>query len=98
MNLPLVVSPAARVDVLDAQNWYDRQRAGLGDVFGLAVEKLFDQIVSMPTLYGVAEGDVRQAGVSRFPYCVYYLIMTDRVEVVAVLHASRDPQVWQSRI
>ena len=98
MKLPLVVSPAARADILDVQNWYDQQRAGLGKKFGDAVEKQFDQIVSMPTLYAVVEDEVRQAQVSRFPYLVYYRLTTDRIEVLAVLHTSRDPQTWQSRI
>jgi len=98
MNLPLAVSPAARVDILDAQSWYDQRRAGLGGAFGLAVEKLFDQIECTPMLYAVVEDDVRQAQVSRFPYLVYYRLMTDRIEVLAVLHPSRDPQVWKSRI
>ena len=98
MNSTLAVSPAARVDILDAQSWYDSRRVGLGDVFFLAVENLFDQIASMPTLYAEIEDDVRQAQVSRFPYLVYYRLMADRIEVLAVLHTSRDPQTWQSRI
>ena len=98
MKLHLAVSPAARIDILDAQSWYDSRRVGLGDTFSLAVEELFDQIVSMPTLYAVIEDDVRQAQVSRFPYLVYYRLVADRIEVLAVLHTSRDPQTWQSRI
>jgi plasmid stabilization system protein ParE len=29
---------------------------------------------------------------------VYYRVFTDRVEVIAVLHGSRHPQVWQDRV
>ena len=98
MSLPLGVSPAARLDILDAQSWYDQQRTGLGEAFSLAVEKLFDQIAGMPALYAVIEDDVRGAKVPRFSYNVYYRLLADRVEVLAVMHASRDPQAWQSRI
>jgi plasmid stabilization system protein ParE len=33
-----------------------------------------------------------------FPYIVYYRILTGRIEVIAVLHGSRDPQTWKDRI
>ena len=33
-------------------------------------------------------GDVREALVLRFPYCVYYRVKTDRVVVMAVFHTS----------
>jgi plasmid stabilization system protein ParE len=98
MSLPLVVRAAAQVEMLDARDWYEQQRAGLGDEFVTAVEQLFERISSMPEMYGVVTGDVRRAKLRRFPYVVYYRVLTDQVVVIAVLHGRRDSQAWQSRV
>ena len=62
-----------------------------------AVPFVPDTTSQHPDRYPVAEGDVREAAVSRFPYCVYYRVKPDRAVVVAVFHASRDPSIWQGR-
>ena len=40
---------------------------------------------------------VRRAMVERFPFSVFYRIATDQIEVIAVLHQSRDPREWHRR-
>jgi toxin ParE1/3/4 len=61
------------------------------------VQAALDAIADHPGRYAVASGDIREAPVNRFPYCVYYRVRAGRVVVVAIFHASRDPAVWQSR-
>jgi len=41
---------------------------------------------------------VRAARLRKFRYVVYYVVFADRVEVLGVLHGSRDGSVWQSRV
>ncbi len=36
--------------------------------------------------------------VSQFPYVIYFRDLPQRIQVLAVLHTSRDPDVWRSRI
>jgi plasmid stabilization system protein ParE len=43
-------------------------------------------------------GDVRRGKLRTFPYLIYYRVLSDRSEVIAVLHASRDPKGWQERV
>jgi plasmid stabilization system protein ParE len=45
----------------------------------------------------MVDGDVRRALVLHFPYCLYYRVKRDRVVVVAVFHAARNPTVWRRR-
>jgi plasmid stabilization system protein ParE len=42
--------------------------------------------------------DVRAARLRKFRYVVYYVVLTDHVEVLAVLHGSRDESTWKSRV
>ena len=97
MSLPVVLRPEAQDDLLLARDWYERQSAGLGDTFTAAVELLLARISGMPELYAVTFRRVRPAKVRRFPYVVYYRVLIDRIEVLAILHGSRDARIWKGR-
>jgi toxin ParE1/3/4 len=97
VSLAVVLRPDAQADVQAARDWYEQQRPGLGRDFTDAVDEVLTRIAAFPKLYPVVLRDVRRAKLRRFPYLVYYRVLTDRAEVLAVLHGSRDPQVWQRR-
>ncbi len=98
MSLPVVLRPEARQEYDDAFDYYEAQRAGLGARFAARVNEVLVRIGNTPKMHGIVRGDVRRAVVTKFPYCVYYRELTDRVEVISVFHTSRDPAVWQSRL
>jgi plasmid stabilization system protein ParE len=98
MSLPLVVSPEADDDLVEAKAWYDGQRLGLGDDFVLRVEEALEVIRGMPTLYGKVFEDVRLALIRRFPYAILYRIDDDQITIVAVYHTRRDPRGWRRRV
>ncbi|MBX6316080.1 MAG: type II toxin-antitoxin system RelE/ParE family toxin [Isosphaeraceae bacterium] len=54
-------------------------------------------MAATPKLFGVIWEDVRACRVGRFPFVVCYRVLADCVEVLAVLHGSRNPSEWQSR-
>jgi toxin ParE1/3/4 len=97
VRLPVVIRPEAQADLLEARNWYDQKSSGLGDEFVTAFEQLLLRIEVFPELYGTSYREVRPAKLRRFPYVVYYRALTDHIEVLAVLHGSRDPRVWKYR-
>ena len=97
VKLPVILRPEAERDLLAARDWYDQQRAGLGDEFAAEVSVVSDRLAATPKLFGVIWEDVRACRVGRFPYVVYYRALAHCVEVLAVLHGSPDPSAWQSR-
>src|SRR3954469_19385259 len=97
MSLPVILRPEAMQDLQDARDWYEQQRAGLGATFATRAATALDGIEQFPESHGVIWQDVRAAPVRRHPYVIYYRVLADRVEVLAVLHARRDPSAWQSR-
>jgi plasmid stabilization system protein ParE len=97
MSLPVILRPEAQVDVQTTQDDLDRSRAGLGQQFAARLREVFERIEAMPELYGIVWQDVRAARLKQFRYLVYYVVFADRVEVLAILHGSRDSSVWQSR-
>ena len=98
MSLPAILSAEAEADLDEAAMWYEQQRAGLGVDLVARVRSTLGQIGSTPELYAVIQDDVRRVPVKKFPYCVYYRVQVDRIEVIAIMHDRRDPSVWEARI
>ncbi|WP_439623270.1 type II toxin-antitoxin system RelE/ParE family toxin [Gemmata sp.] len=97
MNLPLVLRAEAEAEFDEAFDFYNDKRTGLGVEFVAEVQRVFDRLSANPLIHREVFADVRKSVVRRFPYCVFYRPHPDRVEVLAVFHTSRDPQIWQSR-
>lgn len=96
-DLPLISEPEADLDVEEAFHWYEERRDGLGTEFLDELRAAYSRILSGPLKYQDLRAGVRCAWMRRFPYGVYFAIEPDAIAVVAVLRASRDPAVWQSR-
>jgi plasmid stabilization system protein ParE len=94
----LLIRPAAEMDMLLATEWYETRAAGLGTDFLRAADVCFGLIQRMPQAYQLVARDVRRARLRRFPFSVYFLATSQRIVILAVLHARRDPREWQSRL
>lgn len=97
MNYVLTFRAEARNEMEDAYNWYEDQEDGLGETFLNCVDDTLDRIEQRPESYMVVFQDFRRAVVHRFPYVIYYRIVSSRVIVIAVVHGKGNPNVWQSR-
>lgn len=97
MSLPVLLRPAAEADIEATHDELETVRTGLGGRFVARVREVLARIEAMPEMYGVVWQDVRAARLKKFRHVVYYTIFADRVEILAVLHASRDSAEWQAR-
>lgn len=80
-----------------AANWYETERAGLGDEFAAEIQVAIDAIAEYPDRFPRVESNMRQAPVIRFLYSIFYRVRDELVIVIAVFHNARDPADWQSR-
>ena len=97
MSLPVLLRPEADADLQATHDDLEQAQAGLGARFIARVREVLERVEDMPELYGVVWQDVRAARVRKFRHVVYYVVLPDRVEVLAVLHGARDASAWQSR-
>lgn len=96
---PVVFTPAARQELIEAQDWYEREVTGLGRRFRQAIDALVRRMSQNPLQFPVVFKKVRRALLQRFPYSLFFLIEEDdTVLVIACFHASRDPAHWQRRV
>jgi plasmid stabilization system protein ParE len=89
--------PGARVELREAQRWYEEQVAGLGVEFAKAVERAVEAIVQYPLAFTEVEPEFRQCVMPRFPYSLIYRVRESTIVIVAVHHQRRDPDAWRGR-
>jgi plasmid stabilization system protein ParE len=93
----LTLLAVADRDIEQAVSWYDSQRPGLGDAFLAALDEVFEHLRRHPEIYQAVDGPVRRAVLHTFPYAVFYRILPDRLEVVAILHCQTHPRRLAAR-
>ena len=89
---PVVLRPIAASEVEDAYEWYQSKGDGLGERFLAELESVLHRVAKQPARIHVLRRDTRRALLSRFPYSVLFRELADRILVVAVFHARRDPR------
>jgi plasmid stabilization system protein ParE len=94
----LLVRSAAEADIADAALWYEARASGLGADFLRALDVTLAEIQRMPERFPVVHGACRRALLRRFPYAVFFVPTAEAIQVIACLHASRDPRLWQERV
>lgn len=97
MSLPVILRHEAEVDIQGARDQLEAVRVGLGNQVLARVREVLARIEKMPEFHGKVWEDLRAARLKQFRYIVYFIVLEDRIEVLAVLHGARDPSAWQSR-
>ncbi len=92
MNYKLQVQKEAILEMQDAFNWYELQKAGLGYSFVEELEECYQKICEHPEYYGMLNESFRRIKVNGFPYLVIFEIEHERVIVNSVFHTSRSPK------
>jgi plasmid stabilization system protein ParE len=88
---------AARAELIEAQDWYESEAAGLGRRFRAAIDAVIERMSANPRQFPAVFKHVRRALVRRFPYALLFVVESDTLLVIACFHASRDPAQWQKR-
>jgi len=85
-------------DVEAAFEWYEGEEPGLGYEFLDELRAAYHRIQDGPLKYQLLRSGIRRAMTRRFPYAVYFSVEGNVIVVLAVLHAAREPAVWQRRL
>jgi plasmid stabilization system protein ParE len=90
-------TPAARLEIIEAFDWYESRAAGLGVAFQAELGRQVERISENALQFPVMVQDVRRARLSRFPYSLFFRTIDERAFVLACFHASRNPREWEGR-
>jgi toxin ParE1/3/4 len=92
----------ATAELKEIAQWYEDQRAGLGEQFVSAVIEALSEIERHPQRFPRSAlrtlREVRACRLHKFPHSLIYQIQDVSCNVVAIAHPSRRPAYWRSRI
>ena len=97
MTAEIIFGQQARAEYDAAADWCEQERAGLGTAFQNAVEHSLTHIATHPAQFPKIHGNIRQAVIRRFPYCVYFRERGSVIDILAVFHSARNPASWRGR-
>ena len=92
MAYKLEIRPLAAMEVLEAFDWYELQREGLGVEFIDALDIFYTGLLNNPTSYSYYDKPVRQGKINRFPYVVVFEIFDETIVVYSVFMTKQNPQ------
>lgn len=90
--------PGVEDEIIDASQWYENKKEGLGVDFLLSVEAALFSIKRQPLSFQKVFTTVRRAVIKRFPYGIFFVIENDTITVIAVTSFHRHPATWQKRL
>ena len=95
---PVIFTPRASAELIDAQDWYENEASGLGRRFRAAVDAVVERMSATPRQFPVIHKNLHRALLRRFPYALMFVIEADEtLTVIACFHGSRDPAHWRER-
>jgi plasmid stabilization system protein ParE len=97
MSWRLRIQPRARLEIIDATEWYAQQGNTFADKFTAALDNTLTRIQENPFQYQLVHLDIRRALLHRFPYMVIYGIAEAQVIVLGCVHGNIDPRRWKGR-
>ncbi len=89
--------PEAEAEFLEAINYYEKCREGLGHEFAVEVYAAIERILTHPKAWPILDGEVRRCQTARFPYGVLYAEESAEIFILAVMHLHRHPDYWKHR-
>lgn len=98
MSSKLIFRPEAELDLSEAVSWYEKKVKGLGANFLLNIEAAIESIIRTPEAFTPIYKNTRRALVRKFPFGIHYLIEKEKIVVLAIFHARRNPKEWKTRI
>ena len=87
-------------DLREVVVWYNNVSNNLGLRFHKQVKSQINSLKKNPHTYSIRYSDTRCLLVKKFPFIIHYLINEESftVEIYAIFHTSRNPQIWKSRM
>jgi hypothetical protein len=92
MAYSIEIRRLAAIEIVEAFDWYESQREGLGYEFLEDLESFYHQLTENPEVYSYYQNPVRQGPLERFPYMVVYEVHDAWVIVFSVFMTSRNPR------
>ena len=98
MNLKIVITAAARLEIAEAVKYYEEQRPSAGVRFWIEFKILAKRLKNFPELYPrFGQRGIRKAPMHNYPHAVYYRMAGEELRVLGVVHGTMNPKSVKAR-
>lgn len=92
------LSDEAEVDFYKSYEFYFEDSPKVADTFFKQINFGFENIKQNPKSFPIAHKTTRKYVLKKFPFVIYYRIVDTIIQIVAIFHTSRNPEIWNERI
>ena len=96
--MTLHILSGAESEYAEALLYYFGESPQAAGGFIEAIDAGFAEILDHPMMYRIHVGTVRVKNIDVYPFCIYYRIKEEEIEVVSISHNSRKPEHWLDRL
>ena len=97
-NFSIELSDDAEIDLKSSFEYYFYEDSQVADSFFKQINISFEEIKQDPEMFPIVYGSIRKYVLKKFPFVIYYRIDNVIVQIIAIFHTSRNPQIWNERI
>lgn len=98
MNYNLELHPSAEQELWDAVDWYDAQKGDLGKQFARELQEIMKLVRQTPFMFPKIDRWRRKAALKKFPFIIVYEVIDQQINVLAIFHTKRNPDIWKDRL
>lgn len=91
------VHPEAIAEARAAREWYQARNAEVAEAFMAELDSAIEVIGEVPRQWPPYLARTRRYLLRRFPFFVVFREASNRVEILAIVHARRRPGYWLGR-
>ena len=94
----LQIRQLAKEDLQEIVDYYDKISTIVTDNFLENLYSEFDYLKNTPDSFQIKYKRTRVIYLKRFPFGIHYRILKNNIlEVLAILHTSKNPKSWKNR-
>ncbi len=95
--LQLQIRTLAKEDIQQIVDYYEDISTQVTDNFLIDLYADLELLQGNPQIFQVKYRQTHVRYMKRFPFGIHYQFDTEKVVILAVLHTSKNPKVWESR-
>jgi plasmid stabilization system protein ParE len=97
MTYTIKLTPEAKIDIQDSKEFYKLKSKKLAKEFLLNLDSAIEPLKTNPFLFQRGYRGIRKSPIAKFNSSIHYFTEEKTVVIIAVLHNSRNPQMWKGR-
>jgi plasmid stabilization system protein ParE len=95
--MKIEILEVAERDMQSSLRFYIRRSPALAVDYLSDFQNACERILFFPEAGTSLNAEIRRLLLKRFPFAIYYRMISETIEVIGILHTRRNPAIWKKR-